>query len=135
MARGVSLDAFDTPCQFDRQKRSERLHVRDLGVNERAGPRDSTKSSFRAHASVLACWRSHWWASGQAAPAVTDKEVVQEGLIHAIESIRDMDIGLGPQAKPNYSAKDHKGFDHVIPTVVHGGKAVPFTDWTMVAPK
>lgn len=63
------------------------------------------------------------------------KELTREGLIHAIESIHDMDMGLGPQLKLDYSAKDHKGFDHVIPTVVRGGKAVPFTDWTMVAPK
>jgi hypothetical protein len=34
-----------------------------------------------------------------------------------------------------FLSKDHKGFDHVIPTVVCGGKAVPFTDWTMVSPK
>jgi|HubBroStandDraft_4_1064222.scaffolds.fasta_scaffold15502_4 hypothetical protein len=26
------------------------------------------------------------------------------------------------------SAKQHKGFDHVIPSVVRGGRAVPFTD-------
>jgi branched-chain amino acid transport system substrate-binding protein len=63
------------------------------------------------------------------------KDLTREGLIHAIESMHDMDMGLGPQLKLDYSAKDHKGFDHVIPTVVRGGRAVPFTDWTMVAPK
>ena len=63
------------------------------------------------------------------------KELTGEGLIHAIESIHDMDMGLGPQLRLDYSAKDHKGFDHVIPTVVRGGRAVPFTDWSMVAPK
>ncbi|HTP68396.1 MAG TPA: ABC transporter substrate-binding protein [Dongiaceae bacterium] len=63
------------------------------------------------------------------------KDLTREGLIHAIESIHEMDLGLGPQLKVDYSAKDHKGFDHVIPTVVRGGKAVPFTDWGMVAPK
>jgi hypothetical protein len=42
---------------------------------------------------------------------------------------------LGQQLKLDYSAKDHKGFDHVIPTVVRGKRAVPFTDWSMVAPK
>ncbi|HYL62079.1 MAG TPA: ABC transporter substrate-binding protein [Candidatus Methylomirabilis sp.] len=61
------------------------------------------------------------------------KELTREGLIHAIESIHDHDLGLGPELKLNYSAKEHKGFDHVIPTVIRGGRAVPFTDWTTVA--
>jgi len=63
------------------------------------------------------------------------KELTREGLIHAIESIHDHDLGLGPQLKLNYSAKEHKGFDHVLPTVVRGGRAVPFTDWATAAPK
>jgi branched-chain amino acid transport system substrate-binding protein len=63
------------------------------------------------------------------------KELTREGLIRGIESIHDLDLGLGPQLKLDYSAKDHKGFDHVIPTVVRGGRAVPFTDWTTAAPK
>ena len=63
------------------------------------------------------------------------KEPTREGLIRAIESIHDRDIGLGPDLKLDYSAKNHKGFDHVIPTVVRGGTAVPFTDWTIIAPK
>jgi len=62
-------------------------------------------------------------------------EPTRESLIRAIESIHDWDLGLGPQLKVDYSAKDHKGFDHVIPTVVRGGRAVPFTDWTVVAAK
>jgi hypothetical protein len=44
-------------------------------------------------------------------------------------------LGLGPELKLDYSAKDHKGFDHVITTVVRGGRAVPFTDWPTAAPK
>jgi branched-chain amino acid transport system substrate-binding protein len=63
------------------------------------------------------------------------KDLTREGLIHAIESIHDHDLGLGPQLKLNYSAKEHKGFDHVIPTVVRGGRAVPFTDWSTALPK
>jgi len=63
------------------------------------------------------------------------KELTREGLIHAIESIHDHDLGLGPQLKLNYSAKEHKGFDHVIPTVVRGGRAVPFTDWSTALSK
>jgi branched-chain amino acid transport system substrate-binding protein len=60
------------------------------------------------------------------------KELTREGLIQGIESIHGMDIGLGPQLELDYSSKDHKGFDHVIPTVVRGGRAVPFTDWAIV---
>lgn len=63
------------------------------------------------------------------------KDLTREGLIRGIESIHDHDLGLGPQLKLNYSTKEHKGFDHVIPTVVRGGRAVPFTDWSMAAPK
>ncbi|MGB2589639.1 MAG: ABC transporter substrate-binding protein [Candidatus Acidiferrum sp.] len=63
------------------------------------------------------------------------KDLTREGLIRGIESIHDHDLGLGPQLKLNYSAKEHKGFDHVIPTVIRGGRAVPFTDWSMAAPK
>jgi branched-chain amino acid transport system substrate-binding protein len=63
------------------------------------------------------------------------KDLTREGLIRGIESIHDHDLGLGPQLKLNYSSKEHKGFDHVIPTVVRGGRAVPFTDWSTAAPK
>jgi branched-chain amino acid transport system substrate-binding protein len=62
------------------------------------------------------------------------KELSREGLIRGIESLHDFDIELGPQLKLNYSARDHKGFEHVIPTVVRGGRAVPFTDWSTAAP-
>jgi ABC-type branched-subunit amino acid transport system substrate-binding protein len=62
------------------------------------------------------------------------KDLTREGLIHGIESIHDLDIGLGPQLKLDYSPKDHKGFDHVLPTVVRGGRAVPFTDWSTAKP-
>jgi branched-chain amino acid transport system substrate-binding protein len=63
------------------------------------------------------------------------KDLTREGLIRGIESIHDLDLGLGPQLKLDYSAKDHKGFDNVLPTVVRGGRAVPFTDWSTAAPK
>jgi hypothetical protein len=47
--------------------------------------------------------------------------------------VHDLDAGLGPELKLDYSTKDHKGFDHVILTVVRGGRAVPFTDWSTAA--
>jgi ABC-type branched-subunit amino acid transport system substrate-binding protein len=63
------------------------------------------------------------------------KDLTREGLIRGIESIHELDIGLGPQLKLDYSAKDHKGFDNVLPTVIRGGRAVPFTDWSTATPK
>ena len=63
------------------------------------------------------------------------KDLTREGLIRGIESIHELDLGLGPQLKLDYGPKDHKGFDHVIPTVIRGGRAVPFTDWSTAAPK
>jgi len=63
------------------------------------------------------------------------KEPTREGLIQEIESMHNVDLGLGPELKLSYSAKSHKGFDHVIPTIVRGGKAVPFTDWSIVVQK
>jgi ABC-type branched-subunit amino acid transport system substrate-binding protein len=63
------------------------------------------------------------------------KDLTREGLIHGLESIHEFDAGLGPQLKLNYSTRSHKGFDHVIPTVVRGGRAVPFTNWSTIASK
>jgi ABC-type branched-subunit amino acid transport system substrate-binding protein len=65
----------------------------------------------------------------------TGKDLTREGMIRGIESIHDLDIGLGPQLRLDYGPKDHKGFDHVLPTVIRGGRAVPFTDWSTAAPK
>jgi branched-chain amino acid transport system substrate-binding protein len=63
------------------------------------------------------------------------KDLTREGLIRGIESIHELDLGLGPQLKLDYGPKDHKGFDHVLPTVIRGGRAVPFTDWSTATPK
>jgi len=63
------------------------------------------------------------------------KELTRDGLIRGIESLHEVDMGLGAKLKLNYSSKEHKGFDSVIPTVVRGGRAVPFTDWSTAAPK
>jgi ABC-type branched-subunit amino acid transport system substrate-binding protein len=62
----------------------------------------------------------------------TGKELSREGLVRAIEGMHQMDLGLGPELVLGYSARVHQGFSHVIPTVIRGGRAVPFTDWTTV---
>jgi ABC-type branched-subunit amino acid transport system substrate-binding protein len=63
------------------------------------------------------------------------KNLTREGLIRAIETLHDKDMGLGPELKLDYSPKNHEGFIHVIPTVIRGGTAVPFTDWSIIKPK
>jgi len=63
------------------------------------------------------------------------KDLTRDGLIRGIEALKDLDMGLGPQLKLSYSARDHKGLHNVIPTVVRGGRAVPFTDWSTAISK
>jgi len=58
------------------------------------------------------------------------KDVTRENFISAIESIHDLNIGLGPRLLLNYSATDHKGFDSVYPTEVRNGQAALLTDWS-----
>ncbi len=57
------------------------------------------------------------------------RDLTREKLIDAIESIKDLDIGLGPQLKLNYGPQDHKGFETVYYTVVRDGQPVVFSDW------
>jgi ABC-type branched-subunit amino acid transport system substrate-binding protein len=57
------------------------------------------------------------------------RDLTREKLIEAIESIKDLDVGLGSQLKLTYGPKDRKGFDTVYYTVVRNGQAVVFTDW------
>ncbi len=57
------------------------------------------------------------------------KDLTREKFISAIESIHEMNAGLGPKLILNYSASDHKGFDNVYPTVVKNGQPVLLTDW------
>lgn len=61
------------------------------------------------------------------------KDLTRKGLIHGIEAIPPLNPSPAPHPnRVDYSAKDHKGFEHVIRTVVRGGRAVPFTDWAIV---
>lgn len=60
------------------------------------------------------------------------KDVTREKFIAAIESIHEMNAGLGARLILNYSATDHKGFDSVYPTIVKGGQPVLLTDWSSV---
>lgn len=60
------------------------------------------------------------------------KSPTRPKLIEGIESIHNMDVGLGEKLKLDYSASDHKGFQNVYATVVRGGKPVIFDDWSIV---
>lgn len=60
------------------------------------------------------------------------KDLTREKFIAAIESIHDMNVGLGPRLVLSYSATDHKGFDNVYATVVKNGQPVLLTDWSSV---
>jgi ABC-type branched-subunit amino acid transport system substrate-binding protein len=58
------------------------------------------------------------------------KDVTREKFISSIESIHEMNIGLGPKLVLNFGPNDHKGFDSVYPTIVKGGQPVLLTDWS-----
>ncbi len=60
------------------------------------------------------------------------KDLSRERFIGAIESIHDLNFGLGPRLILSYSPSDHKGFDNVYPTVVKSGQAVLLTDWSSI---
>ncbi len=57
------------------------------------------------------------------------KDVTREKFISAIESIHEMNFGLGPKLKLEYGPTDHKGFDGVYPTVVKDGQPALLTEW------
>jgi branched-chain amino acid transport system substrate-binding protein len=57
------------------------------------------------------------------------KEPTREGLIDAIEGLQDFNLGLGAN-KLSYGPKDHAGLKELFPTVIKGGEAKAFTDWT-----
>ncbi|MBI3549720.1 MAG: ABC transporter substrate-binding protein [Elusimicrobia bacterium] len=63
------------------------------------------------------------------------KDLTREGFIDAIETIKDLDMGLGKNLMISYGPDDHEGFKQLYPTVVKDGKAVVFTDWKSVLPK
>ena len=58
------------------------------------------------------------------------KDPSREKFISSIESIHEMNIGLGPKLILSYSASDHKGFDSVYATIVKNGQPVLLTDWS-----
>jgi branched-chain amino acid transport system substrate-binding protein len=58
------------------------------------------------------------------------KDVSREKFISAIESIHDLNVGLGSKLILSYSSTDHKGFDNVYATIVRAGQPALLTDWS-----
>ena len=61
------------------------------------------------------------------------KDPTREKFISGVESIHEMNVGLGSKLILAYGPADHKGFDNVYPTIVKGGHAVLLTDWSGLA--
>jgi len=59
-------------------------------------------------------------------------DVTREKFVDALESLHDVDIGLGADAKLMFSAHHHQGIDHVYPTMIQNGKPQMITDWQAV---
>ena len=59
------------------------------------------------------------------------KDPTRTGFLEALESIQDLEIGLGSELRLSYGKHDHKGFDSVCGTVIRNGEAVLLEkDWT-----
>lgn len=56
----------------------------------------------------------------------------REKFVDGLESLHDVDIGLGDDAKLMFSAHHHQGLDHVYPTVIRNGKPQMITNWQAV---
>jgi ABC-type branched-subunit amino acid transport system substrate-binding protein len=63
------------------------------------------------------------------------RDLTREKLIDALESMRGMDIGLGPDMKLGFSPTNHKGLHHVYTTVVRNGVPVPLDNWGVALAK
>jgi branched-chain amino acid transport system substrate-binding protein len=60
------------------------------------------------------------------------KDLTREKFISAVESIHEMNVGMGAKLILDYGPNDHKGFDSVYPTVVKDRQPVLLTDWSSV---
>lgn len=60
------------------------------------------------------------------------KDLTREKFISAIESIHDMNVGLGPRLILNYGPNNHKGFKDVYATIIKDGQPALLTDWSNI---
>jgi branched-chain amino acid transport system substrate-binding protein len=59
-------------------------------------------------------------------------DLTREKFVDGLESLHDVDIGLGDDAKLMFNARHHQGLDHVYPTVIQNGKPQIITNWQAV---
>jgi ABC-type branched-subunit amino acid transport system substrate-binding protein len=57
------------------------------------------------------------------------KQPTREGFIKALETIKNLDLGLGPGGRVSYGPDDHVALRRPFFTVVRNGKPVPLRDW------
>jgi ABC-type branched-subunit amino acid transport system substrate-binding protein len=57
-------------------------------------------------------------------------DLTREKFVRALESIHDLDIGLGPNSRISYSPTNHTGSKIAYLTVIKGGMAVTYADVT-----
>lgn len=57
------------------------------------------------------------------------KNLTREGFVNAMESIHDLDVGLGKEMLANYSGNDHLGFHKVFLGSIKNNKVSSSTDW------
>jgi branched-chain amino acid transport system substrate-binding protein len=60
------------------------------------------------------------------------RDLTRTKFIKALESIHDLDLGLGRKFRLTYGPQRHKGFDEITFTVIQGGRPIAFTDWRRV---
>lgn len=57
------------------------------------------------------------------------KDLTREGLVDALEGMKDVNVGLG-DLKVSYSSENHQAFNDVVPTVIQAGEARVISDWS-----
>jgi ABC-type branched-subunit amino acid transport system substrate-binding protein len=59
------------------------------------------------------------------------KALDREKFVHALESMHDFDLGLGPQYKLTFGPKRHDALRGTVSwTIIKNGKLEPFDDWS-----
>jgi hypothetical protein len=60
----------------------------------------------------------------------TGRDLTRDKFVHAMESIRSFDVGLGQNFMMSFSPKQHDGLRGSVSwTVLKNGQLVPFEEW------
>ena len=57
------------------------------------------------------------------------KDLTRDGLVAAMETMSDLDVGLGPEFHVTYGPKDHEAFHTVAFSTIKSGKVIPIKSW------